>query len=206
MLVASLLRSLPGVRHDCGNCGRRRTCARPAPNEFGAAITLKKEQNHAYARLCRSPTQTAAAAGGGARRREPARCGCGVVMRGSGSPNRWTCGVQAALAVVMLAGHDCRIVLGEQAAVEGDLEEAAISLLRRMPLAGKLVSMDAGPLHRGSVKAIEKKGGLRKCRLLRTRCHLCRRLPPRSQNRLRAGCPPQYCHQLDSACRFSLHP
>jgi hypothetical protein len=68
-------------------------------------------------------------------------------------------GMQAALAVVTLAGHDYRTVLGEQAAVEGDLDEAAISLLKRMPLAGKLVSMDAGLLHRGSVKVIEKKGG-----------------------------------------------
>jgi hypothetical protein len=68
-------------------------------------------------------------------------------------------GMQAALEVVTLAGHDCRTVLGEQAAVEGDLDEAAISLLKRMPLAGKLVSMDAGLLHRGSVKAIEQKGG-----------------------------------------------
>ena len=67
--------------------------------------------------------------------------------------------MQAALEVVTLAGHDYRTVLGEQAAVEGDLDEAAISLLKRMPLAGKLVSMDAGLLHRGSVKAIEKKGG-----------------------------------------------
>ena len=68
-------------------------------------------------------------------------------------------GMQAALEVVTLAGHDYRTVLGEHAAVEGDLDEAAISLLKRMPLAGKLVSMDAGLLHRGSVKAIEKKGG-----------------------------------------------
>lgn len=68
-------------------------------------------------------------------------------------------GVQAALAVVTLAGHDCRTVLGEQAAVEGDLEEAAIRLLQRMPLAGKMVSMDAGLLHRGSVKAIDEKRG-----------------------------------------------
>ena len=67
--------------------------------------------------------------------------------------------VQTALEVVMLAGHDCRTVLGEQAEVEGDLDEAAISLLKRMPLAGKLVSMDAGLLHRDSVKVIEKKGG-----------------------------------------------
>lgn len=67
--------------------------------------------------------------------------------------------MQAALAVVTLAGHDCRTVLGEHAAVEGDLDEAAISLLKGMPLAGKLVSMDAGLLHRDSVKVIEKKGG-----------------------------------------------
>ena len=67
--------------------------------------------------------------------------------------------MQAALEVVTLAGHDCRTVLGEHAVVEGDLEEAAISLLKRMPLAGKMVSMDAGLLHRGSVKAIEKKRG-----------------------------------------------
>jgi hypothetical protein len=77
----------------------------------------------------------------------------GKVLRGSRR------GVAAALQVVTAAGHNCHTVLGEQAVTAGDQVEAAIALLQGLPLAGKLVSMDAGLLQRATIKVIEEKGG-----------------------------------------------
>lgn len=77
----------------------------------------------------------------------------GKVLRGSRRR------VAAALQVVTAAGHSCHAVLGEQAVRAGDQVEAAIALLQGLPLAGKLVSMDAGLLQRATIKVIEEKGG-----------------------------------------------
>jgi hypothetical protein len=77
----------------------------------------------------------------------------GKVLRGSRR------GVAAALQVVTAAGHRCRTVLGQQTVTAGDQVEAALALLQGLPLAGKLVSMDAGLLNRATVSVIEEKGG-----------------------------------------------
>lgn len=77
----------------------------------------------------------------------------GKVLRGSQRQ------VEAALQVVTAAGHSCRTVLAQQTVSDGDPVAAAVALLSGMTLAGKLVSMDAGLLHRATVQVIEEKGG-----------------------------------------------
>lgn len=77
----------------------------------------------------------------------------GKVLRGSRRQ------VEAALQVVTAAGHSCRKVLGQQSVSDGDPVAAAVALLKGMDLEGKLVSMDAGLLHRATVQVIEEKGG-----------------------------------------------
>jgi hypothetical protein len=49
--------------------------------------------------------------------------------------------------------------LGQQSVTAGDQVAATVALLQEMTLDGKVVSMDAGLLHRVTVKTIEEKGG-----------------------------------------------
>jgi hypothetical protein len=77
----------------------------------------------------------------------------GKVLRGSQRQ------VETALQVVTAAGHSCRTVLGQQTVSNGDPVAAAVALLSGLALEGKLVSMDAGLLHRATVQVIEEKGG-----------------------------------------------
>ncbi len=77
----------------------------------------------------------------------------GKVLRGS---KRAT---DPALRVVTAVGHQFQQIWGQQAAVGGDEVEAAVALLHEMPLAGRVVSLDAGLLQRPVVKTIEEKGG-----------------------------------------------
>jgi hypothetical protein len=66
---------------------------------------------------------------------------------------------EPALQVVTLAGANYGEILGQQEVEAGDEVEATIALLRQTPLAGKIVSMDAGLLQREVVKTITQKGG-----------------------------------------------
>ena len=66
---------------------------------------------------------------------------------------------EAALQVVTLAGAKYGEILGQKEVEEGDEVEAAIALLKEIPLQDKIVSMDAGLLQREVVKTITKKGG-----------------------------------------------
>jgi hypothetical protein len=77
----------------------------------------------------------------------------GKVLRGS---KRATA---PALQVVTAAGHRMRQVQGQQAVEAGDQVEAAISLLHELPLADRIVSLDAGLLQRSVMEVIEEKGG-----------------------------------------------
>lgn len=77
----------------------------------------------------------------------------GKVLRGS---RRET---EPALQVVTAVGHSYHGVLAQQEVNEGDTVEAAVALLCKMPLAGKIVSLDAGLLQRSVAKTIEEKGG-----------------------------------------------
>ena len=61
---------------------------------------------------------------------------------------------QPALEVVAAVGHELQVVLGQQEVGEGGQVEAAVRLLRSIPLEGKLVIADAGLLCRPFVKAV----------------------------------------------------
>lgn len=77
----------------------------------------------------------------------------GKVLRGSKRA------FEPALQVVTAAGHQLRTVQGQQVVAEGDQVEAAIALLHEMPLAERIVSLDAGLLQRPVIEVIEEKGG-----------------------------------------------
>jgi hypothetical protein len=77
----------------------------------------------------------------------------GKVLRGSKRA------LDPALQVVTAAGHRMRDVWGQQAVEAGDQVEAAIALLYEMPLAERIVSLDAGLLQRPVIAVIEEKGG-----------------------------------------------
>lgn len=64
-----------------------------------------------------------------------------------------------ALQVITAAGHQYREVLSQMEIAEGDEVEAAIALLYKLPLEGKIVSLDAGILQRTVVETIVEKGG-----------------------------------------------
>jgi len=65
----------------------------------------------------------------------------------------------AALEVVTAAGQDLRVVLGQGAVgAEGELH-AAVQLVKGLPLQGKVVTADAGLLHRELVNAVLEQGG-----------------------------------------------
>jgi hypothetical protein len=66
---------------------------------------------------------------------------------------------QPALEVVAAVGQELQVVLGQQEVGEGAQVEAALRLLRGIPLEGKLVIADAGLLCRPFVKTVlEGKG------------------------------------------------
>lgn len=68
-------------------------------------------------------------------------------------------GEKRALQVLAVAGQKGGQVLA-QCLVEGDEGVTAVALLSEIPLEGKVVSLDAGLMERGVVKAISKKGGI----------------------------------------------
>jgi hypothetical protein len=64
-----------------------------------------------------------------------------------------------ALQVVTAAAQGIGVVLGQVEAAERDSITAAVALLRQLPLAGKVVTMDAGLLQREVTGTILEKGG-----------------------------------------------
>jgi hypothetical protein len=66
---------------------------------------------------------------------------------------------QAALQVVTLAGVRYGQILAQQEVEAGNELAAALRLLEEVPVAGKLVSMDAGLLQRETVATVTQKGG-----------------------------------------------
>ena len=76
-------------------------------------------------------------------------------LRGS----RRTQSVEPALEVVAAVGQKLQVVLGQQEVTEGDDVDAALRLLRAMPLEGKLVIADAGLLCRSFIKTVLDEGG-----------------------------------------------
>jgi len=81
-------------------------------------------------------------------------CVDGKTLRGSKRQ------AEAALRVVTAAAQEVGAIL-EQTGSAGDELEAAIALLDRLPLAGQVVSLDAGLLQRRVVeKVVEKKGAI----------------------------------------------
>jgi len=79
----------------------------------------------------------------------------GKTLRGSGRTRT----AEPARQVVAAVGQDLQEVLGQCEAVGGDQVEAALGVLRAIPLAGKLVIADAGLLCRPFVKAVLERGG-----------------------------------------------
>jgi hypothetical protein len=79
----------------------------------------------------------------------------GKVLRGSRRDDP----SQAALQVVTMVAQTLKQVMGQQNVVEGDQVEATLQLLKAVPLAGKLVTLDAGLLHREVANTIVEQGG-----------------------------------------------
>jgi DDE_Tnp_1-associated len=77
----------------------------------------------------------------------------GKMLRGSGRRE------QGALQVITGAGQDLQVVLRQmEVGSEGEVE-SAIRLVRSLPLDGKVVTTDAGLLHRDLAKAVLDQGG-----------------------------------------------
>ena len=74
----------------------------------------------------------------------------GKVLRGS----RRTDPVEAALEVVTIVAQQFKQVVGQQPVDQEGYVRATVQLLRAVSLEGKLVTMDAGLLHRSVVKTI----------------------------------------------------
>jgi hypothetical protein len=79
----------------------------------------------------------------------------GKVLRGSARASA----EQAALEVVTTAGQDLQVVLGQSAVGAESELEAAVQLIKRLPLQGTVVTVDAGLLHRELVNAVLEQGG-----------------------------------------------
>lgn len=79
----------------------------------------------------------------------------GKVLRGS----RREYPHQAAVQVVTMVAQTLKRVMGQLLAVGGDQSEATIQLLKAVPLEGKLVTLDAGLLHRETANTIVEGGG-----------------------------------------------
>jgi hypothetical protein len=79
----------------------------------------------------------------------------GKTLRGSARQDS----AQPALEIVAAVGQELQVILGQQQVGEGAQVEAALRLLRGIPLEGKLVVADAGLLCRPFVKTVlEGKG------------------------------------------------
>jgi hypothetical protein len=79
----------------------------------------------------------------------------GKVLRGSRREDPQ----QAAVQVVTMVAQTLKRVMGQQIAEGGDQTEATLQLLRAVPLQGKLVTLDAGLLHREVANTIVTQGG-----------------------------------------------
>lgn len=79
----------------------------------------------------------------------------GKVLRGSRRENP----SEAALQVVTMVAQTVKQVMGQQDVVNGDQVEATLQLLKAVPLEGKLVTLDAGLLHREVANMIVEQGG-----------------------------------------------
>jgi hypothetical protein len=79
----------------------------------------------------------------------------GKVLRGSRREDP----SQAALQVVTLVAQTLKQVMGQQSVENGDQVEATLQLLKAIPLEGKLVTLDAGLLHREVANTIVEQGG-----------------------------------------------
>ena len=69
-------------------------------------------------------------------------------------------GAHAALQVLALAGQRLRLVLRQEAVVEGDKLEAALRLLETVDLEGKIISADAGIFKAPMAQAVVQKGAV----------------------------------------------
>jgi hypothetical protein len=67
---------------------------------------------------------------------------------------------ETALQVVTAAGQELKKVVAQSQVQKGDWVAAALEVLSRLPLEGKVVSMDAGLLQRSVAQTVVKKGGL----------------------------------------------
>jgi hypothetical protein len=74
----------------------------------------------------------------------------GKILRGSSRKRT----VEPAVGVVAAVGQALQAVLGQQAVTDGNQVDAALRLLRSIPLEGKLVIADAGLLCRPFVKTV----------------------------------------------------
>jgi hypothetical protein len=79
----------------------------------------------------------------------------GKVLRGSKRSHP----AQSALEVVTAVAQGIKVVVGQQAIGEAGETAAVLALLRSVPLAGKIVTADAGLLDRALVKAVLEGGG-----------------------------------------------
>jgi len=79
----------------------------------------------------------------------------GKVLRGSRREDPH----QTAVQVVTMVAQTLKRVMGQQIAAGGDQSEATIQLLKAVPLEGKLVTLDAGLLHRETANTIVEGGG-----------------------------------------------
>ena len=79
----------------------------------------------------------------------------GKVLRGSRREDPQ----QAAVQVVTMVAQTLKRVMGQQIAEGGDQTEATLELLRAVPLQGKLVTLDAGLLHREVANTLVAQGG-----------------------------------------------
>jgi hypothetical protein len=66
---------------------------------------------------------------------------------------------ETALQVVTAAGQDLKKVLAQAQVRKGDWVAAALEILSTVSLEGKVVTMDAGLLHRSVAQMVVKKGG-----------------------------------------------
>jgi hypothetical protein len=79
----------------------------------------------------------------------------GKVLRGSRREDP----SEAALQVVTMVAQTLKLVMGQQPVTDGDQVEATLQLLKAVPLEGKLVTLDAGLLHREVANTIVEQGG-----------------------------------------------
>ncbi len=79
----------------------------------------------------------------------------GKVLRGSRREDP----SEAALQVVTMVAQTLKQVLGQQPVRDGDQVAATLQLLKAVPLAGKLVTLDAGLLNREVASTIVEQGG-----------------------------------------------